>query len=278
VESVDVEGGWHHLFADPAAATTATMSPASLPPPAAHLLARAQWVFSFVAAADSTWARNVARIAPEARVVTLSQAPPPTFPGHLTDYLVEQLTPWPAWQQGVTQILGSIAQRGIAPRRLVAGAGSSPETAGRPDAPGERIILHPGSGSPHKCWPAASYLELARRLTQSGHKPRVVIGEVELEQWPAGQADAFAAAAELDRPQTLVELWESYAGATRFVGNDSGPGHLAAITAVSTLALFGPTDPARWRPLGPNVTVLRHQPMEDLAVEKVAEKLLVASA
>src|SRR5947209_19642308 len=48
VESVDVETGWHHLFAEPPLG--AQGSPA-LPPTAAHLLGGAQWVFPVVAAA-----------------------------------------------------------------------------------------------------------------------------------------------------------------------------------------------------------------------------------
>ena len=42
-----------------------------------------------------------------------------------------------------------------------------------------------------------------------------------------------------------------------YLGNDSGVTHLAALAGVPTVALFGPSDPARWSPLGPRVTVLR---------------------
>ncbi len=42
-----------------------------------------------------------------------------------------------------------------------------------------------------------------------------------------------------------------------FVGNDSGVSHLAAATGAPTLALFGPTDPGLWSPLGQRVRVLR---------------------
>jgi ADP-heptose:LPS heptosyltransferase len=41
-----------------------------------------------------------------------------------------------------------------------------------------------------------------------------------------------------------------------FVGHDSGLTHLAAALHLSTVALFGPTDPRRWAPRGPQVTVL----------------------
>ena len=250
IESADIESGWHHLFAESA----------SLPGPAARLLDGAQWVFSFVASEGSAWARNIARLAPAARLVCLSQSPPGGYSDHLTDYLVEQLHPWTAWEQGVIQILRSIAQRGIAPRRST--------SLGTPNL----TVIHPGSGSPHKCWPPESYLELARRLNSArgeGPRPRVIIGEVELEQWPAARIDAFNAVADLRRPNSLTELLDACAGAARFIGNDSGPGHLAAIIGIPTLSLFGPTDPARWRPLGPTVTVLRRNPLDDLRVEDV---------
>ena len=41
-----------------------------------------------------------------------------------------------------------------------------------------------------------------------------------------------------------------------YIGNDSGMTHLAA-RACPTIALFGPTDPAVWAPLGQNVRVVR---------------------
>jgi len=40
-----------------------------------------------------------------------------------------------------------------------------------------------------------------------------------------------------------------------FVGNDSGITHLAAAMGVRTLAVFGPTNPAVYRPVGPAVEI-----------------------
>ena len=42
-----------------------------------------------------------------------------------------------------------------------------------------------------------------------------------------------------------------------YLGNDSGVTHLAGAVGTPTIALFGPTDPATWKPLG-RTTVLRH--------------------
>jgi ADP-heptose:LPS heptosyltransferase len=51
----------------------------------------------------------------------------------------------------------------------------------------------------------------------------------------------------------LAALFRS-AGA--LVGNDSGLSHLAAAVGCPTVALFGPTDPRVWAPIGERVVVL----------------------
>jgi ADP-heptose:LPS heptosyltransferase len=44
--------------------------------------------------------------------------------------------------------------------------------------------------------------------------------------------------------------------ADAFLGNDSGITHLAAAMGVKTIAVFGPTNPAIYSPIGPDVTVV----------------------
>lgn len=258
VESADAEAGWHHLF-------VRSSEPPKLPEPAAGLLARAQLVFSFVAGPDGVWVDNVRRlVAPEAQVISLSQNAPMRIeqPGpadgaapavHPADYLVQQLQPFPALQQPVVAMLHSISQRGV--------GGSY---AHRPGSGGP-VVLHPGAGSPHKCWPVRHYLELAESLRAAGRSVRILLGEVELERWPAEQQRSFDAVAEVRRPGTLLELLEALRDAAAFVGNDSGPGHLAGILGIPCVSIFGPTDPARWRPLGPRVQAVQRMPLESLA-------------
>ena len=43
------------------------------------------------------------------------------------------------------------------------------------------------------------------------------------------------------------------------IANDSGIGHLLAALGTPLISLFGPTDPARWRPFGRSVVLLRAQ-------------------
>jgi heptosyltransferase-3 len=251
VESVDAEGGWHHLYGE-------APVPA-LPERASKLLASAQYVFTFVAPADSAWVRNVRAAAPEAQVLTLSQNPPQEYPGHQSDFLLEQLKPLPACGEAVRQILRSVEQRGVTATPAV-----------RTEGP---VVLHPGSGSPGKCWPVERFIELTKNVAGDGRRVRFLLGEVEQERWPQAEVDALAAAGEVRQPATLLELADSLIGASAFVGNDSGPGHLAGVMGLPTLCLFGPTDPRRWRPLGPRVRTLRATPLAALPVAEVYDNL-----
>ena len=42
-----------------------------------------------------------------------------------------------------------------------------------------------------------------------------------------------------------------------YIGNDSGVSHLAAYLGLPTVAVFGPSDPKMWRPIGPRVEIVR---------------------
>ena len=117
------------------------------------------------------------------------------------------------------------------------------------------VTLAPGSGSRNKCWPRARWLELAARLAPASVAVQVVVGPVEEERddprrWPWPVAVEFVAERE---PAALARRLERSAA---FVGNDSGPSHLAAMLAVPTVAIFGPTAAGIWAPVGPQVTVV----------------------
>jgi len=58
------------------------------------------------------------------------------------------------------------------------------------------------------------------------------------------------------RDWTLPEIAALLGHARAAVGNDSGPTHLAAAVGCPTVAIFGPTDPAVWAPVGARVAVI----------------------
>jgi len=114
----------------------------------------------------------------------------------------------------------------------------------------ERVILHPGSGSPKKNAPLELFKELYRLLEAKGLKPLFVLGEAEYDL--KGELNNF----ETYEVENLLKFARLLKGAKLFVGNDSGFTHLAGYLGVKTVALFGPTDPLVWKPLGPQVKVL----------------------
>src|SRR5437868_6785786 len=69
-------------------------------------------------------------------------------------------------------------------------------------------------------------------------------------------------------PATFTALLDELATASHFIGNDSGPAHLAGIIGVPTIALFG-TPSHRWRPIGPRVRVMEKRSLEQITVDDV---------
>jgi heptosyltransferase-3 len=245
LDAIDIEGGWHALFGNPL----------SLPPTAIRSLTSAHTIVSFLSNGNDAWSGNVRSLAPEANLICLqgpTLASPPVGE-HAIAFIARQLSPWPAIATAMQQIVRSIADRGV---------------GGRGDSDGS-IVIHPGSGSPAKCWSLEKFIELARHLGAMGKTTRFIVGEPELERWPEAAFDRLAAMGELVRSADLVQLWQIIRTASLFIGNDSGPGHLAAMTGVKTITLFGPTSPDIWQPLGPAVTALRKEPLESLTVDEV---------
>jgi len=117
------------------------------------------------------------------------------------------------------------------------------------------VMLHPGAGAHWKRWPAERFADLADTLERQGRQVLLVKGPADVESIEAVQAHASRPYPVLREP-SLRRLAALLAQCSLFVGNDSGVTHLAAITGVPTVALFGPTDPANWAPLG-NSRVVR---------------------
>jgi heptosyltransferase-3 len=239
LEATDIEMGWHGLHAEGG----------TLPPSAQQFLESAHAVYSFLPVSD-VWHQNIERINPQAKRVAIDTR---VRTGHLTDRIVAALQNHAPEKAATEQILRSISQRGI----------------GFKPAGGSDIVIHPGAGSPTKCWPIDRYLEFAKRLNTDGRKVRFVIGEVEQERWSESDRQQLKSVGELRSCRTYLELLNEISTAAMFIGNDSGPGHLAGIIGVPTISLFGPTDPAQWKPLGPRVRVLSAPSIGDLQVDAV---------
>jgi hypothetical protein len=142
-------------------------------------------------------------------------------------------------------------------------------------------VIHPGSGGLAKCWTMNKFMDLAARLSDDGMKSIFVLGPVERETWPADRVNVLSSKFRVAPELSLPELAAALCLANVFIGNDSGPAHLAALLGTPTVALFGPTSPALWRPLGKNVDVIsppNESSIDDISVDRVAEAVRVAIA
>jgi len=155
----------------------------------------------------------------------------------------------------------------------------APATHGAAD-----IVLHPGSGSVSKNWPATCWRVLIGRLLEEAPGARLAI--------VGGEADAAALQPMRDlEANDRVEFWENLpletlaarlAASGLYVGHDTGISHLAAAAGTPSLLLFGPTDPGVWAPPHAHVRVLRASAgkLEELGVSTVMSALrpMVADA
>jgi len=121
------------------------------------------------------------------------------------------------------------------------------------------VIVHPGSGSPHKCIAPSILATVVDGLRLRGISVVLAIGPA--DEARARDVLALCSTAPLPvRGQDLDRMAGILAHASMFIGHDSGLTHLAAALAVPTLALFGPTDAGRWAPRGACATVLPGSP------------------
>jgi len=163
------------------------------------------------------------------------------------------------------------------------------------------IVIFPGSGSTGKNWPAEKFAALASKLSLSNRASAaapekritwpsvpahalcvaapeksvmVILGPAEISLEPIFRESGAAVLKHLDLP-TVAAIARV---ASAFVGNDSGVSHLAAAAGASGVVIFGPTDPARWRPMAPDargqIGILRRNPIDSIEADEVAALII----
>jgi ADP-heptose:LPS heptosyltransferase len=111
---------------------------------------------------------------------------------------------------------------------------------------GNEILIHSGAKQPVRVWPLERYRSLAARLRGKNYSVQIACNPDQLQWWrQAGEENVVV-------PQTIIELLAVVDRAAAFIGNDSGPGHLAALAGVPTFTFFGPQLPEWFAPLHPD--------------------------
>ena len=130
------------------------------------------------------------------------------------------------------------------------------------------IIIHASSGSPIKNWPF--FTELTTRLGESC----VSLWERSVEA-SVGSEGCVASDAKHRTlvNQSLIQVSQHLRKCRAYVGNDSGITHLAAYLGVPTVALFGPTNPRTWGPIGRQTRIIWKTTLEEISVDEVLQTL-----
>jgi len=111
-------------------------------------------------------------------------------------------------------------------------------------------VIHPFASSPSKTWPAERFVTVAEELARTGMAPVFLAG-------PGDDTHAFEHFT-IVKNAPLADVKSLISGAQLFIGNDSGPAHIAAAFGVPSVVLFGSSDPAIWGPWRTDGRVLQH--------------------
>ncbi len=115
------------------------------------------------------------------------------------------------------------------------------------------VAVHPGANVDFKAWPLQRFAEVCRFLTESRKCRIAVLGASGQEEELADEfierigSNAVNLAGKTPVRVLLALLRFSHL----FVGNDSGPMHMAAAAGCPTVAIFGATNPYRFSPYLP---------------------------
>ncbi|MBN1931434.1 MAG: glycosyltransferase family 9 protein [Desulfobacterales bacterium] len=119
------------------------------------------------------------------------------------------------------------------------------------------IWIHPGSGSRKKMWSIFNFMEIEKALKSEGMKPEFILGPAEQYLSEVLESSLSRSHGVIHFFSDLIELVSSLKNVCGFIGNDSGLTHLAAFLGLPTVAIFGPSDPQRWKPAGRSVATIR---------------------
>jgi ADP-heptose:LPS heptosyltransferase len=226
----------------PALAQLFARGPA-IPPSLAAVLRRCTAAVCWLADREDLL-RTALRGAGIRKVIVQSPHAPALRSVHMADRYMETLRPW-----GISKADPPVLHLPSAP--------------GDPEAIGCRrvtIVVHPGSGSPLKCMEGGRLASAMNAVCYGTARALLVLGGPADDTTVADFRRHLRGEPVMMLHRDLITVAAVLRIATVFVGHDSGLTHLAAMLGVPTIALFGPTDPARWAPRGPSVMVLRGAP------------------
>ena len=118
------------------------------------------------------------------------------------------------------------------------------------------VVIAPGAGWSQKRWPLNNFIQTAKILQEKGHQI-ALIGSAKEKTLCRQIASHMPQECIIMTGYRISEVCALLAQAKGFIGNDSGPGHLAAALGIPTGIIFtGASDPQLCAPKGPCVKIL----------------------
>jgi ADP-heptose:LPS heptosyltransferase/tetratricopeptide (TPR) repeat protein len=138
--------------------------------------------------------------------------------------------------------------------------------------PNAYVAIHSGARLQIKRWPIEDYVELAQLIRERTKRPVVFIADAALPA-AAGEALRQDEGVTLFEGPMPFEVLDAVVGNARlFIGNDTGPKHLAAVRGVFTVSVhMGQVNWNEWGQDGEGVIVSRRVPCCGCGVEDVTE-------
>ena len=120
--------------------------------------------------------------------------------------------------------------------------------------PNRTILVHTGAGQAVRVWPLERFQKIIERLRAEGFTVLVACDPDQHDTWLQAGESAVVSPASVNELLALIER------ASLFIGNDSGPGHLAAFCGLPTFSIFGPQLPEWFAPLHPQGESIEGKP------------------
>ncbi len=155
-------------------------------------------------------------------------------------------------------------QGSIAPAVLAALCEASPLPESLQPLFARRVVcIHPGAGNEMKQWPVEYFIALIELLADECAVNVVLIGgpdEVEIAERIVPALRRTDAVASVVGEVPLAKLPALLSRCVLYVGNDSGPKHIAAAVGIPTIGIHsGTVDPTEWGPMGPLAVAISRQ-------------------
>ena len=118
------------------------------------------------------------------------------------------------------------------------------------------VVIHPGALLTTKRWETGKFAQVAQALQADGFTIALTAGPgeeplvIEVAQHVPGSSMLLGL--------TIPELGELIRGAQLYIGNDSGPMHLASAVGTKIVVPWGSSDSRTWRPWGVSSRVVQN--------------------